>query len=752
MTDRPDLYEVLDVAPTASADEVRAAYYRQVRKHPPEKDAEGFQQVQQAYEVLGDPTTRREYDDQRRSDPETQRLVAEGRELLDASDPEALTPLKRALVRQPDSLVVRDLLVQALILAESFDDAEKHARRLTAQAPENPVYQIRLGDVYRAADRDGEAEAPFRRALELDQDTHQPVLRLAFLLTYLDRKAEAVALLEQAIIRDGRVDFDDFLFFRALCEIYVATGDLDKISAVRARIREILPPDPETRSYVAWFYYRFALTLAHAKNFDAAVLMIEEAAGIDDSLPELHAAKQRIAGSKAALDDIQILRDDENVVVELRFMLGSLILMRVLDLSDEYEETFNSAGEAICRHFSLDRSPLGDSIAYVRRVYPAIAAVTGDILKVLERKLEATPNTHIFLRCPSCGEEGITDGPSQESLIRAGLSSTHAAAILQRGWGEALGYLLYECKSCGTPFDGRSKRVQARGQEPRARSSTQASGLSTGARAIGYLMVAAVIIGIYAALVPRLHSGFGATAQRSSTSQFQSASRSVPPAKPQRKPSPKNPPRQMYVNSESLNLRALPSTDGRVTGRMSRFETVTVLDEIGGEWCLVRRSNGQSGMAAIRYLSMGSGDKARADWCRSNAGPRPRSGEILLQVAKGGHTLTVHNDPGRDAVVKLKNRNGKTVVSVYVRSGETAVVDSVPEGELKSMVAYGSTYSRACGYFLEDLQVQELDESVPFWTRKEGNRVYTKALEYTLYRVKNGNLSPEPATLEEFLD
>lgn len=761
MSDRPDLYEVLDVAPTASADDIRAAYYRQVRKHPPEKDAEGFQQVQQAYEVLGDPTTRREYDDQRRSDPETQRLVAEGRELLDAGDPEALTPLKRALVRQPDSLVVRDLLVQALILAESFDDAEKHARRLTAQAPENPVYQIRLGDVYRAADRDGEAEAPFRRAVALDQDTHQPVLRLAFLLTYLDRKAEAVALLEQAIIRDGRVDFDDFLFFRALCEIYVATGDLGKISGVRQRIRQVLPPDPETRSYVAWFYYRFALMLAHAKNFDAAVLMIEEAAGSDDSLPELHAAKIRIAGSKAALDDIQILRKDENVLIDLRFLLGTLVLMRVLDLSDEYEETFNSAGEAVSRHFSLDRSPLGISIAYVRRVYPAIAAVTGDLLGELENKLQATPKSHIFLKCPSCGDEGIADGPI-DGRRRIGSPRTGLVAAAERqAWDEVLPTLRFTCKSCGTHFNGLSDRIRG-GRTPMGGSSIWARDMGeTGCAVVAAVLSITVVVTLFSV------SFFGGVEIFSSAPPTKShADSQIRPADVGTQADPAGaslqspaqegtaPPStwEAHVMSESLNLRDHPSTEGRIVDRLERFESVTIVEGVESVWAYVRTQDGKYGYAAGRFLNLGSGDEARARWCRDNAGPRPRSGQVLQQIARGPHKLTIHNDPGRDAVVKLKTWQDKTVVSVYVRAGETAVVSSIPEGAFKTLAAYGSTYSAVCGYFLDNLQVQRLDDNVLFKTTMDANYRYTTTLEYTLYQVENGNLSPKKSSLEEFLD
>jgi curved DNA-binding protein len=66
-----DYYEVMGVAPEASADEIKKAYRRLARKYHPDvsKEAgaeEKFKQVGEAYEVLKDPTRRAEYDELRR--------------------------------------------------------------------------------------------------------------------------------------------------------------------------------------------------------------------------------------------------------------------------------------------------------------------------------------------------------------------------------------------------------------------------------------------------------------------------------------------------------------------------------------------------------------------------------------------------------------------------------------------------------------------------------------------------------------
>jgi DnaJ-class molecular chaperone len=50
--------ELLGVAAAASEAEIRAAYLEQVRRHPPDRDPERFEQIRDAYNCLRDPTAR----------------------------------------------------------------------------------------------------------------------------------------------------------------------------------------------------------------------------------------------------------------------------------------------------------------------------------------------------------------------------------------------------------------------------------------------------------------------------------------------------------------------------------------------------------------------------------------------------------------------------------------------------------------------------------------------------------------------
>jgi curved DNA-binding protein CbpA len=55
-------YQVMGLASTATEQEIRRAYFKLVREHPPERDPDQFKRIRAAYEILRDPTRRAEWD------------------------------------------------------------------------------------------------------------------------------------------------------------------------------------------------------------------------------------------------------------------------------------------------------------------------------------------------------------------------------------------------------------------------------------------------------------------------------------------------------------------------------------------------------------------------------------------------------------------------------------------------------------------------------------------------------------------
>jgi curved DNA-binding protein CbpA len=49
---------ILDVPPAATTEEIRAAYLRGVKEHPPDRDPQAFEELRDAYDTLRDPGRR----------------------------------------------------------------------------------------------------------------------------------------------------------------------------------------------------------------------------------------------------------------------------------------------------------------------------------------------------------------------------------------------------------------------------------------------------------------------------------------------------------------------------------------------------------------------------------------------------------------------------------------------------------------------------------------------------------------------
>ena len=142
---------------------------------------------------------------------------------------------------------------------------------------------------------------------------------------------------------------------------------------------------------------------------------------------------------------------------------------------------------------------------------------------------------------------------------------------------------------------------------------------------------------------------------------------------------------------------------------------------------------------------------ARIEACRTDMGAHPYSGEVLVRdLDGGGHTLKV-NGGGQDGLVKLR-QDGRTVLSFYVRAGESAGVDDIPDGTYQVMFAHGSEYSRGCGEFLVDMSVSADPDPLVLAVTQEGDASYFAIMEYTMTRSAGGNFEPDVLDAEAFRD
>jgi uncharacterized protein YgiM (DUF1202 family) len=76
-------------------------------------------------------------------------------------------------------------------------------------------------------------------------------------------------------------------------------------------------------------------------------------------------------------------------------------------------------------------------------------------------------------------------------------------------------------------------------------------------------------------------------------------------AEPAPQPAPEN--AVWYVNADQVNVRAAPSTEAEIVGKLGTGEAALVVAEVGTEWAKIRiEGDGMEGYVALRYLTPGA--------------------------------------------------------------------------------------------------------------------------------------------------
>ncbi|MDP6352948.1 MAG: DnaJ domain-containing protein [Alphaproteobacteria bacterium] len=197
------------------------------------------------------------------------------------------------------------------------------------------------------------------------------------------------------------------------------------------------------------------------------------------------------------------------------------------------------------------------------------------------------------------------------------------------------------------------------------------------------------------------------------------ADRGAPPPAAEtgaRTPAPEaGPSETRFVIEDRTTVHAAPRADVQIVDRLAQFDSVTV---VGGEtdngYLPIITPGGMTGFVAAAALT--SGANARRDWCAENAGPRPETGDVFAARGTGSHSLGLVNPRRGDALVKLRDRDGRTALSVFVRGGTRITLQNIADGVYKVEFAIGTNYSRACDRFLDGMLAFGLPEPIRFET------------------------------------
>jgi len=168
-----------------------------------------------------------------------------------------------------------------------------------------------------------------------------------------------------------------------------------------------------------------------------------------------------------------------------------------------------------------------------------------------------------------------------------------------------------------------------------------------------------------------------------------------------------------FVVLDGVTVHEGPDAALDVVSTLNQGDLVEVVGtSTAGGWLAVETAEGLSGY--VRADTLTPGRTAKLEWCREGVTARPQTGSVLQRHAVGIHELAVVNRAAVDALVKLRDRGGQTMIAFFVRSNSKAEVGSVPEGTFTIDYATGTGFSRRCGMFVEEMAAWSFAEPLAF--------------------------------------
>jgi len=413
-----DLYARLDVSADADPSDIKTAFFTAVRQYPPEQDPDNFKRIREAYDTLTNSQSREEYDLRNSYGPEMEELESILQDARREEDHEqAIRTLKKLLNLMPSSGTYRNQLGVLFLEVDDADSAIKQLTKACAIDSHNSAYLLNLGIALKEAGSLQEAEDHIKKSIALNPDdfeAHRALANLYFF--HLDDKPTAHQVLDEAIMADDELNFQDFFYLHDKLMFCVFDRDDVGIDNQLSRILDVAEKEDD-RQFAAFSCWKMAKMLADWGGWPEAEKLAQASV---DLVPDDENCQSMLTFThyyRLLFEEMDKLFETE--VPE--FLKFAIVTMHALDLNNGDEgvqERFESMKEALPNVMSADpaNKDIKKAIRIIQERYPKIWEWRKEFWEAM---LQSEGAFYYLLQCVSC------DGQSkaQKSDVTVQLSS-----------------------------------------------------------------------------------------------------------------------------------------------------------------------------------------------------------------------------------------------------------------------------------------------------------------------------------------
>ncbi|MFO7953104.1 MAG: DnaJ domain-containing protein [Bacillota bacterium] len=421
-----DYYEILQIPRESTSTEIKKAYFKLVRKYPPDRYPDQFMKIREAYEILSDENTRQEYDSIN-SLPENGRFYYQAalQAMEEKNAEKAIQCLEEVIKFHPNYSVINSLLGDAYLENENSGKAIRIFEKLVAQEPGNAGYVRRLAHSYSMRGWHRKAIECYREALALDEDNLSLWMGLIGSYIEVEDLFSAIETLHNGLDVSNKKGWDNLSLYFQIIIIDIITKDFEVLEQHLQELKDKALSDKSNSANIAWFLALISDKLVAADLHEMAIDAVETAVTLLPDDPEIAAIRKEINKRSTLAPKIDEIIEDPSINDNLARLLD-FELNRCDDtscFSCQLEE-FNLEMEIIMQ---LDF--IRSDVARLKRNYPELYKLKADFFDtVANRKKEQYLYDNYFKklkyfkkRAPeeydfAGEEENMLDEPFDESL------------------------------------------------------------------------------------------------------------------------------------------------------------------------------------------------------------------------------------------------------------------------------------------------------------------------------------------------
>lgn len=402
-------YEVLGVGRGAMEAEIRSAWARKVREHPPDKDPVGNQRINEAKQTLLDPKARAHYDALLDHGAEIMELMTELAAARESKDGAAAARiLQRLLALEPADYGLRNAYALALRDIAKTDAALAEMRRVVQEAPDVALYHYNLASMLQegpSAESTTALDESLRHmqqavALEPNNaDYHVGLSRC-----YVKRKQfdKAEKCIEDAVLTDGKLDVQDVDALIELAMIHTLSGHPEKVEGDADRILNAVDGlSQEIHDYCAFRFAEVAVYLLKEHIVEPAYCFAAAAAKCSPSNMVFVQLRDEADRVRNLHSEVRKLADDSTVPQAIKSALLAQAGF-VLGLITETDARFQFAIAQRALQ-NLNSQTIVRGLDSAQRAYPTVYGLNREAYDEWRSKASKDAEQSPGVTCVTCG-------------------------------------------------------------------------------------------------------------------------------------------------------------------------------------------------------------------------------------------------------------------------------------------------------------------------------------------------------------